>query len=175
MNRKTNRNNSRRTNYGLMTVGKTIPKITERAMAKRGFMQSRLITEWPMIVGERISEQTVPQKLVFARGYRKDAILHLRVASGFALELQHIAPQVVERINSFFGYSAISTLKYLQGPISTKAQHRRIVSTRLSVREERLLESDLLAINDPGLHRALLKLGRSVRQFEQKTRSTNHS
>ena len=99
---------ARRKERGLLAVGASLPTIAAPALRKRGFAQARLITEWPAIVGDMLARETVPQKLVFPRGSRGDGVLHLRVSSGFALELQHIAPQLIERINGFFGYGAVA-------------------------------------------------------------------
>jgi hypothetical protein len=154
---------SRRKARGLLTVSTSLPGIAAPALRKRGFAQARLITEWPAIVGEMLARETVPQKLVFQRGSKTDAVLHLRVASGFALELQHIAPQIIDRINGFFGFRAVADLRYQQGPISPQRIPRRMTPPRLSDTDEAYLQDSLNDIDDPDLKQALVKLGRAVR------------
>ena len=71
-----------------------------RALTEReALVQVRGPTALAGVIGDLLARETVPQKLVFPRGSRTDAVLHLRVASGFALELQHIAPQIIERMH----------------------------------------------------------------------------
>ena len=154
---------SRRKARGLLTVSTSLPGIAAPALRKRGFAQARLITEWPAIVGEMLARETVPQKLVFQRGSKTDAVLHLRVASGFALELQHIAPQIIDRINGFFGFRAVADLRYQQGPIPPQRISRRMTPPRLSDTDEAYLQDSLNDIDDPDLKQALVKLGRAVR------------
>ena len=154
---------SRRKERGLLAVGTSLPKIAAPALRKRGFAQAKLITDWPAIVGEMLARKTLPQKLVFPRGNRGDGILHLRVSSGFALELQHIAPQLIERINAFFGYRAVADLRYQQGPIPQPQKPRQVEARRLADTDEVRLERSLIDIADPGLRNALLGLGRAVR------------
>jgi len=154
---------SRRTQRGLLTVSTSLPKLAAPALRKRGFAQARLITEWPSIVGEALARETVPQKLVFPRGSRTDAILHLRVASGFALELQHIAPQIIDRINGFFGFHAVADLRYVQGPIPPQRRPRRVTPPRLSDDDEATLRQSIGDMADSELQSALLRLGRAVR------------
>lgn len=154
---------SRRKERGLLTVGTSLPHIAAPALRKRGFAQAKLITDWPAIVGDVLARETVPQKLVFPRGSKSDAVLHLRVASGFALELQHIAPQIIDRINGFFGYRAVADLRYAQGPIPPQRRPRRVTPPRLSDIDEAKLQRALGDIDDSGLQDALLRLGRAVR------------
>lgn len=148
---------------GLLTVGTSLPHLAAPALRKRGFAQAKLITEWPAIVGDVLARETVPQKLAFPRGSKTDAVLHLRVASGFALELQHIAPQIIDRINGFFGYRAVSDLRYVQGPIPPQRKPRRVTPPRLNDVDEARLERSIGDMEDDALKEALLRLGRAVR------------
>ena len=152
----------RRKARGLLAVGVNLPKIAAPALRKRGFAEARLITEWPGIVGETLARETLPQKLVFPRGSRNDAILHLRVASGFALELQHVAPQIIERINGFFGFRAIAELRYSQGPIPPVRRARRVPVRRLPEADEARIADRLDGIEDPELRESLRRLGRAI-------------
>ena len=154
---------SQRKARGLLTVGTSLPHLAAPALRKRGFAQAKLITDWPAIVGEELARETVPQKLAFPRSSKTDAVLHLRVASGFALELQHIAPQIIDRINGFFGYRAVADLRYTQGPIPAQSRPRRVTPPRLNDIDEAQLQRSVGDMGDAGLRDALLRLGRAVR------------
>ena len=153
---------ARRKERGLLAVGASLPTVAAPSLRKRGFAQGHLITEWPAIAGDLLARETVPQKLVFPRGSKGDGTLHLRVSSGFALELQHIAPQLIERINGFFGYRAVADLRFQQGPVPPKCKPRRIGPRRLADTDEARLQRTLDTIEDPGLRDALAGLGRAV-------------
>ena len=153
---------ARRKERGLLAVGASLPKVAAPSLRKRGFAQGRLITEWPAIAGDLLARETVPQKLVFPRGSKGDGTLHLRVSSGFALELQHIAPQLIERINGFFGYRVVADLRFQQGPVPPMRKPRRIGPRRLADTDEARLQRTLDIIEDPGLRDALAGLGRAV-------------
>ena len=153
---------ARRKERGLLAVGASLPTVAAPSLRKRGFAQGRLITEWPAIAGDLLARETMPQKLVFPRGSKGDGTLHLRVSSGFALELQHIAPQLIERINGFFGYRAVADLRFQQGPVPPKCKPRRIGPRRLADTDEARLQRTLDTIEDPGLRDALAGLGRAV-------------
>ncbi len=153
---------SRSKKQGLLAVGANLPKIAGPALRKRGFVQAKLITEWPAIVGDMLAQETVPQKLLFARGNRGNGVLHLRVNSGFATELQHIAPQLIERINGFFGYRAVADLRLQQGPVPAPRKPRKIDPKQLAKADEALLQLKLRYIEDAGLRDSLAFLGRAV-------------
>ena len=156
------RDPSRRKARGLLAVGTSLPKLAAPVLRKRGFAQARLITDWPAIVGDLMARETVPQKLVFPRGNRDGATLHLRVTAGFALELQHIEPQIIQRINGFFGYRAVAGLRYMQGPIPPLKKPRKVSSPHLSDVAEARLQRTLDGIEDDDLRQSLAALGRMV-------------
>lgn len=159
----TRHNPTRRKERGLLAVGINLPKIAAPAIRKRGFTQARLVTDWPVVVGNELAKEIAPRKLVFPRGAQTGAILHLSVSPGFAVELQHIAPQVIDRINVFFGYRAIQDLRYFQTPISRMKSRRRVPVHALSSAEEARLKNDLEQIQDVDLKNSFAKLGRAIR------------
>src|SRR5437764_7584504 len=91
---------SGRQNRGFRAVGVAVSKLTAPILARRGGgVLVRLKAEWAAIVGPDWAEVSWPTAL------GRDSVLKLRVASGAALDLQHRAPLMLERINVFFGRS----------------------------------------------------------------------
>ena len=103
---------------GLRPVATTLPKITRKALGRRGLAEGSLIAEWPEIVGETLAARCLPIKLSFADPMRRaEGTLVLQVESAWTLELQHLAPQLIERINQTLGYAAVARLNFRQGPL----------------------------------------------------------
>ncbi len=81
------------------------------ALAAQGFASADIIAAWPEIVGERLSGFTQPVKIEWKRkgagsdpGTRPEpSTLVIRVESAFAIEVQHLAPVIVERVNAHYG------------------------------------------------------------------------
>ena len=94
------------------TGPRSIAKVLDQAMGAttkaRGFTQAAVITQWPAIVGESWARDCAPQKLVFPRGERSGATLHIRTPGSVAIELQHVEPVLIERINRYFGFRAVA-------------------------------------------------------------------
>src|SRR5689334_13937314 len=97
---------------GFRAVGVAVSKLALPIIARRsGGVLVRLKTEWAAIVGPAWAEVSWPTML------GRDSVLKLRAAPGAALELQHRAPLIIERINLFFGRSVVSRLTLVQGPL----------------------------------------------------------
>ncbi len=94
-----------------------LPRVTAPIFKKRGFAEAGILTDWPAIVGDHLARHTMPEKIAFARGARSAGTLHIVTESAFAPELQHLEPQVIERINGYFGYGAVARLLIHHGRV----------------------------------------------------------
>jgi hypothetical protein len=105
----------------------------------------------------------VPEKIDYPRNVKTDGILRLRVDSGsFALEIQHFEPQLIERINTYFGYKAVGSVKTIQGPLPKKQKTSEPESKTLNAAQENTLNQELSDVDDEEIREALEKLGRSI-------------
>lgn len=151
---------------GVRPLAALLPKIARTALGQRGFAENGIITDWPSIVGPTLAARSTPVKLAFPAGRRQEATLVVRVGGALALELQHLEPLVLERLNSYFGYRAIARLKILQGPSPSAPEDsdREPEKPPLDAAEEAELARDLAAVADERIREALAGLGRAVRQ-----------
>ena len=143
------------------TLAGILPALTGKVLGRRGLAFGGLIAEWPSIVGPRMADRTSPFRIVFPHGQRENAVLHLRVATAVALDIQHLEPQIVERINTFFGYKAVAKLKLIHATMSRAA--RPIPRPRpLGAAETEAIASAAATIPDSGLGEALARFGRTL-------------
>lgn len=147
---------------GPQRIGRQVVAIAGKALGKHGLAFGGLLTEWAAIVGPRLADQTTPLKLAFPKGRRDEAVLHLRVSSPAALLLQHEEPQVLERINAFFGWRAVVRLKLVHGGPVLKPRPAAKPLRRLSPDEEKAIAGRTATVPDPDLREALERLGRAV-------------
>jgi hypothetical protein len=146
----------------MRAIAAEVPKIAGPVLGKRGFAEAQLVAQWAAIIGEDMAAGASPEKLSFTRGERRDGTLHLRVAPGFAPEIQHREPVLLERINAFFGYRAVVRLALKQGPPSRPAEPPAPRLRALEGHEIRQLDRGLADIEDPTLRDALRRLGAAV-------------
>lgn len=137
-------------------------KVIKGPFAKRGFSQTEILSRWPTIVGPMLAQHSCPERLTFERERAAGANLLVRVEGAFGLELQHLAPQVIDRINTYFGYRAVARLSILQGPIPRQSPRPRAAARDLTAAEEKSVADAVAATRDPELAQALAALGRAV-------------
>lgn len=129
------KHNTPHKNIGMKSVGHFLPAITRPVFEKFGFQRAALLTDWDMIVGEPLCHFTSPEQIKWQKssnetaeieqfGQSSGATLIIRVEGPAALEVQHSAPQIIERINSYFGYKAVASIRILQAPMAAKPLKR---------------------------------------------------
>lgn len=155
---------------GLRAIGAESSKATSPMRRKRGFFEASVFSDWTAIVGPDLGDQCVPLRLV--RGPEGEGgTLHVRVTGPLALELQHLEPQVIERINGFYGFRAIARLRMHQGPIAPPVRKARPAPPKASDDDLAALEQQLATVTDPELRRALKELGQSIMARKDRTAS----
>lgn len=141
-------------------VGEAISPIT----AKRGFATADLIAAWPEIAGPLHAGCTAPEKIAWPRDNDDEAtgVLIVKAEGPRAVFVQHDLPQILERVNAFFGYRAIGRAKIVQGPVASHPAEGTTDPVELGPSAERALAEQLEVIEDGRLRAALARLGRGV-------------
>ena len=148
---------------GPRAIGEFSQRLTRKPLGKRGFTETALIAEWPLIVGADQALGSLPLKIVFPPGERRDGTLHVRVASGgLALEFSHREPLIISRINGYFGYGAVARLKIVQGPVTPRARRAVKAPPVLAPEQEKALQATTSVVEDPEIREALTRLGRNL-------------
>ena len=147
---------------GLRAIARELPDVTRSALARRGFAAARVIADWPEIVGPALAESSVPERLVRSRGV-DSATLVVRVRPAAALELQHWMPQIIERLNGYFGFAAVGRIRLVQGPVAPRTRRAKRPVRQPTPEQAAAVETRLAGMAGSPLHDALLALGRSVR------------
>ena len=114
MNNKDSHKDIRRTK-DLQSLSQTLLPFAQNILGKNGFVETDIITNWPEIIGEQLAQFSFPQKIDFPKDKKNNGCLHLSVPSGaFAVEIKHKEKYILDKINTYFGYNAVSTLKIIQ-------------------------------------------------------------
>ena len=143
-------------------IGDLMPQIGRSAFRRFGFIQSNVVSRWPEIVGEHHARSCVPDAIRFPPGEKSDGILQLLVQPAQAPLIQHVVPEIIERVNRFFGYKAVARVKIRQGEVKAPhAEKRATAPVSLKPIPFELGES-LRDIGDPELRTVLESLARSL-------------
>ena len=147
---------------GLRTLASVLPRAAKAALKRRGFAEASVVTDWPEIVGPQIAARSAPRKLTLRESGRGGGTLEVIVSGALATELQHLEPQVLERINGYFGYRAVARLKLVHGPLAAPEVEPPPAAPPASGDATTRIERDLESVREPELREALARLGRSI-------------
>ena len=159
-------------------VGSLLAGVVAPTLAARGLGQMSLIADWPDIVGADVARYAQPAQIQWPpRGARQDpnsvapATLVLRVDPAFALEAQHAAAVIVQRVNAHLGWRCVEKIAFRQGPLPPGRERRRTLAAPSA--EAAATAAALAApVEDESLRAALTRLGeraidRSARRFAE--------
>ena len=136
------------------------------AYAKQGFAARELVTRWTEIIGSELSGHCEPLKIQWPRPVegqpQEPATLVLRVEGPAALEIQHSSDALLQRVNRFFGWSAVGKLALRQAPLSRRERPRAPSEPDAKAVAE--VAQTLTAIEDEELRAALARLGASIKR-----------
>jgi len=136
------------------------------AYAKQGFAARELVTRWAEIAGPEISAYSEPLKIQWPRPVEGEqqapATLVLRVEGPMALEIQHASDVILQRVNRFFGWSAVGRLALRQAPLSRRKQPA--ASRAPDAKSVANVAETLSAVEDEQLRAALARLGASIKR-----------
>ena len=169
-------------------VADLVPALTKDIFGKKNMLFGKLLAEWEHIAGPDIAAQTTPMELYYSRAPggkdkratgatdKKDsktgktppkaapqATLHLAVQPAFALELSYQKDLLVERLNVFFGYSAIKDIKITQhSGVMDNKRVRAPLTRPLTMQEQQKIDSLVDDIQENDLQIALKNLGKAI-------------
>jgi hypothetical protein len=151
---------------GAKRLAEFTPGLIAEALAARGLSETSLIADWPAIVGETLARHARPIELKWPpRVSKRDpdapivpATLVLRVESAFALEAQHSASVIVDRVNAHLGWRCVDRIAFRQGPLPPLKDKRRAAPVP-SDAAEAAARAAAARIEDDGLREAVARLG----------------
>ena len=154
---------ARRRAPGLTALSARLPGVAEQALGRRGFADGALVADWSKIVGSDLARASEPLRLSFPnQRERTDGTLLLRVEPAFALILQHLQTQLLERVNGFFGYRAVKHLRLLQGPLRRPdLAEVEVEAKELDPELRAAIDNRLADVEDEAFRGALFRLAES--------------
>jgi hypothetical protein len=131
------------------------------AFRKFGFVQSSIVSRWREIVGPRYAAVSSPESIRFPPGRKSGGTLTLVVEGAHAPMMQHVAPAIIERVNTFFGYPAVDRIAFRQGIVQAARAKPRPAPPSLRPIPADLGDS-LREVADPELRACLESLARGL-------------
>ena len=108
---------------GLRPFSSSIPKTLKKHVKRGGYNYSNIVDNWTKMVSKKISDSCYPITVKMGKEM-KDGTLVLNVIHGKEMEIEYEKKEIIDKINSFFGYNCIShiTLKIVQQVIKSNSK-----------------------------------------------------
>jgi hypothetical protein len=144
-------------------LDKHFEKLTKASFARYGFAYGELLSRWPDIVGQNLSQTCEPERIKWPRGagemdQKLGGTLVIRADPGRSLDLQHQTHNIIERINQFYGYGAVTSVKIIQSH-EIRRKPLKNKTYPMDKKTEMALAGKLQSVSDEKLRQALQKLG----------------
>ena len=95
---------------GLRPFGNTLPRGVKGILKKSGYNYSEIISKWNMLVGKDISSCSYPRSIKMTKG-NTNGLLVLAVKRGDEITVEYSKKEIINKINSYFGYRLINEIR----------------------------------------------------------------
>ncbi len=150
-------------------MAELVNRALDPLVARQGFGEATLLTQWETIVGARVGALCEPERLIWPRRAKnappetaqQPATLALRVEPGFGLDIQHMSGAIVERVNTHLGWRCVARVAIRQEPLRRAAPKRPQAPPPDLAARARAAEATQ-GVEHEALRAALIKLGERV-------------
>lgn len=148
-------------------VADYVSKLVDPLIGRRAGMTLDLIASWPEIVGEQHAAHSRPHKLDWPRRAVQDepfspAVLVVACEAAHVLYLQYETAGIIRRINTYFGFTAVERIRFVQLTVANRSDRTMPVKPRETRKTAARLDVMLVNIEDDQLRMALRRLGTGV-------------
>ena len=135
---------------GLRPFSSSIPKTLKKHLRKGSYNYSNIVDNWTKMVSKKISDACYPVIIKMGKDM-KNGTLVLNVIHGKEMEVEYKKREIIDKINSFFGYNCINqvTLKIVQNKIKL---NEKVFS---KIKNLSKIEEKINKVNDNGLKSSL--------------------
>jgi len=97
---------------GLRSFRDTLPKSIKKIINKKGHIYSETLNNWKYIVGEKLFKICYPKSFKNSNRFGVSTLL-VMVKRGHEVDLEYSKKEIINKMNSFFGYSVVEKLKFV--------------------------------------------------------------
>ena len=144
-----NNNKSQTFIQGLRPFSSSVPKTIKKHLRKGGYNYSNIVDNWTKIVSKKIADACYPVTVKMGKEMREGTLV-LNVIHGKEVEVEYEKNEIMDKINSFFGYKCISNvvLKIVQDTVKPKKSLTKIknfskIEDKMSKVNDETLKSSL--------------------------------
>ena len=108
---KSNIKQRNKTIQGLRSFKDTLPKNIKKVINKKGHIYSETLNNWKYIVGDNLFKVCYPKSFKNSNRFGVST-LSVMVKRGHEVDLEYSKKEIIDKMNSFFGYLVVEKLKF---------------------------------------------------------------
>ena len=157
MHYKQNNKESKTYVQGLRPFGNTLPRGVKGILKKNGYNYSEIVSKWNMLVGKAISNCSYPKSIKMKKG-DSSGILVLAIKRGDEINIEYSKSEIINKINSYFGYKLINEVRLLV--VNSKAKQKNKNTLKISNKN---FKEKINEIKSSNIRNALSQLLKTVK------------
>ena len=110
MHYKQNNKESKTYVQGLRPFGNTLPRGVKGILKKNGYNYSEIISKWNILVGKEIANYAHPKSIKMKKRDSNGTLI-LAIKRGDEINVEYSKQEIINKINSYFGYKLINEIK----------------------------------------------------------------
>ena len=153
MHYKQNNKESKTYVQGLRPFGNTLPRGVKGILKKSGYNYSEIISKWNMLVGKDISSCSYPKSIKLTKG-DTNGLLVLAVKRGNEITVEYSKKEIINKINSYFGYRLINEIRLK----TINSETKKIKNNNTLKKFSKNFEKKINEINNKDIRNSLFQL-----------------
>ena len=161
MSYKNNIKQRNRSFQGLRSFKDTLPTSIKKIIKKKGHIFSETLNNWKYIVGDAVFQICYPKSFKNSNKFGVST-LHVMVKRGHEVDLEYSKKDIMDKMNSFFGYNVVEKLKFISFD-SSQTKFKRQVEENNSVTNSKYVDR-VNSIKNDKVKKSLLELTKIFKQ-----------
>ena len=158
MHYKQNNKESKTYVQGLRPFGNTLPRGIKGILKKNGYNYSEIISKWSILVGKDISSCAYPKSIKMKKGSSNGTLL-LGIKRGDEIQIEYSKKEIIDKINSYFGYKLIDEIKLQTFGSEIKKKREKKITEKFSKNFQEKIDK----IKNESIKNSLFKLIKAIK------------
>ena len=156
------KNSSKKRNVqGLRSFRDTLPKNVKKIINKKGHIYSETLNNWKYIVGDELFKICYPKSFKNSNRFGVSTLL-IMVKRGHEVDLEYSKKEIMDRMNSFFGYSVVEKLKFINFDDDTNiSSPKNNIEKNVTIKK---YQNKIKDINNDKIKKSLIELTKVFKQ-----------
>ena len=146
---------------GLRSFRDTLPKNVKKIINKKGHIYSETLNNWKYIVGDELFKICYPKSFKNSNRFGVSTLL-IMVKRGHEVDLEYSKKEIMDRMNSFFGYSVVEKLKFINFDDDTNiSSPKNNIEKNVTIKK---YQNKIKDINNDKIKKSLIELTKVFKQ-----------